>query len=415
MATAAKPVLGILTLYLNDNKALEEKSVYEKMTVAGAKLGLQVIVFTPADVNDRSGRVNALVYRTESRSWQRKSVRMPNLIYDRCRIQKSKRFEQLLEFRRKYNHLTFLNRPLRNKWTVYRTLAKVNAFRGHLPSTRLYASSDDVAAMLRKHSLLYLKPINGTGGRGILRIEKLKSGMLLLQGRDHSRRIVEPKRISRGQLPAALRSWDTRGDRYIVQQGLHIRLPSGRVHDYRMLVQKSGSGEWQVTGCAGRVGPPRSITSNLHGGGTAASMNSLLRQWVGSEARISQIRQTAEELGLSVARHLEATFGALCELALDLAIDRNGRVWLLEVNPKPSREVFIRAGEREAYRHAITRPMEYAMWVYRSRRDRSGKGASAPQTQETSRTGTDSSSAALIEHRGSFPDPGREESGGAVG
>ena len=41
------------------------------------------------------------------------------MIYDRCRIQRSHRFEQLGQFRKKYGHLNFLNRVLRNKWTVY--------------------------------------------------------------------------------------------------------------------------------------------------------------------------------------------------------------------------------------------------------------------------------------------------------
>ncbi|WP_169732300.1 YheC/YheD family protein [Cohnella thermotolerans] len=408
----AQPVLGILTLYLNDNKALEEKSVYAKMTAAGAKMGLSVVVFTPEDVEESSGRVNALIYRADSRTWKRRLIRMPGLIYDRCRIQRSKRFEKLLAFRKKYAHLAFLNRPLRNKWTVYRTLAKVNAFRNHLPATRLYASPSDVTAMLGKHSLLYLKPINGTGGRGILRIEKRKNGTLLLQGRNHDRRIVEPRIVTRTQLSEAIRTWVMRGDRYIVQQGLHIRLPSGRVHDYRMLVQKNGAGEWEVTGCAGRVGPPRSITSNLHGGGTAASMNALLKQWVGSEAKIAQIRQTAEGLGLSVARYLESAFDTLCELALDLAIDRNGRVWLLEVNPKPAREVFIQAGERDVYNRAITRPLEYALWLYRRKRDGSGFADHRSRTPEPAIVGTNSSSL-LQEHRGAAAPPSAREENGA--
>ncbi|MEK0314351.1 YheC/YheD family endospore coat-associated protein [Cohnella sp. 56] len=371
---AAQPTLGILTLYLNDRKTLEEKPVYAKMTAIGRKLGLSVFVFTPDDVDESDDRIHAMFYDSAARTWERRWVRFPQLIYDRCRIQRSSRFDRLLAFRRKYGHLTFLNRPLRNKWTIYRTLSKVPAFESHLPATRIFEAPQDVQTMLRKHSLVYVKPINGTGGRGILRVERMKDGSYAVQGRDHSRRIVSPRRVPKDQLPAVLRSWDKRGDRYIVQQGLHIRLPSGRVHDYRMLVQKNGEGEWTVTGCAGRVGPPRSITSNLHGGGRAVPMSTLLREWIGGEERISQIRRTAETLGVGVARHLERTYGALCELALDLAIDRDGRVWLLEVNPKPAREVFIQAGERDVYRTALSRPLEYALWLHRQRRlARTGK------------------------------------------
>lgn len=371
---AAQPTLGILTLYMTENKRLEEKPVYARMTAIGRKLGLSVFVFTPDDVDEAGDRIHALIYDPASQSWSRRWMKFPQLIYDRCRIQRTPRFQRLLAFRKKYGHLTFLNRPLRNKWTVHRTLGKVAAFDAHLPATRFYESPEDVHAMLRKHSLVYVKPINGTGGRGILRVERMKDGTYAVQGRDHSRRIVTPRRVTKEQLAGVLRSWDKHGDRYIAQQGLHIHLPSGRVHDYRMLVQKNGEGEWTVTGCAGRVGPPRSITSNLHGGGKAVPMATLLREWIGSEERIGQIRRTAETLGIGVARHLERTYGALCELALDLAIDRQGRVWLLEVNPKPAREVFIQAGERDVYRTALSRPLEYALWLHRQRRlARTGK------------------------------------------
>lgn len=363
----AMPALGIMTLYLNDRQLIEDKHVYAKMTAKGKRLGLNVFVFTPADVDDRRQRIRAHIYRPEKGRWMRRWVRFPHLIYDRCRFQRGKRFEQLLAFRRRYGHLTFLNRPLRNKWKVYRTLDKFAAFRPHLPATRPYRSADDAQIMLRRYPLVFLKPVQGTGGRGILRIDRLRDGTLLLQGRDRFRRIVPARRILRERLPAALGAWTSQGGRYIVQQGIHTELPGGRVHDYRMLVQKNGHGQWQVSGCAGRIGPPRSVTSNLHGGGKAAPMNALLRRWIGHDGKIARVRETAEWLGLAVARTLETSCGALCELALDLAVDRSGRVWLLEVNPKPSREVFIRTGDRETYMKAITRPLEYALWLYRQK------------------------------------------------
>lgn len=378
-----KPVLGILTLYLNEKRTLEERSIYEKMTAAGTRLGISVVVFTPQDVNDDDGRINAMIYNPSSKSWSRRWIRFPQVIYDRCRIQKSSRYQQLLAFRKRYSHLLYLNKPLRNKWVIYRTLGRVPAFRSHLPVTKQYQSSEDVTQLLKKFPTVYLKPINGTGGRGILRIDRNKDGTYLLQGRNHSRSIVQPKQASRSGLNSALASWDKHGDRYIAQQGLNIKLPSGRIHDYRMLVQKNSLGVWQVTGCAGRIGPLRSITSNLHGGGEAASMNSLLRQWIGSESEIAAIRETAEALSLNIAKHLEATYSALCELALDLAIDRRGHIWLIEVNPKPSREVFKQAGELEVYRRAIVRPIEYGLWLYRQKKESRSERAVTASTENS--------------------------------
>lgn len=385
-----KPVLGIMTLYLNDRGLLEERTVYRKMTLAARKLGLDVIVFTPDDVNFTTNRIHAQRYVPESGTWQRIWTGFPHMIFDRCRIQRSPRFERLKAFRARYAHQLFLNRPIGNKWSVYRALARDLRFRDHLPHTRLYESSRDLAEMLKRHSLLYLKPAGGTGGRGILRIQRSGSGgSLLVQGRDHSRRIIRPMRIRASRLPAKLAAWDLRGRHYLVQQGIQIRLPNGRVHDYRLLVQKDGRGEWSATGCAVRIGPPGSVTSNLHGGGHAARLSAVLPGWLDSGEKAEQVREEIERFGVEVAEYLEDHFGPLCELALDLAIDRDGRFWLLEVNPKPARDVFRRAGEKEAYRLALIRPLQYALWLYRTRlrrRRTSGNTAGRKSSRTVGRT-----------------------------
>ncbi|WP_405110033.1 YheC/YheD family protein [Paenibacillus sp. FSL K6-1217] len=48
-----------------------------------------------------------------------------------------------------------------------------------MPETLLYQSSADLHRMLRSSSVVYVKPINGTGGRDILRIERQREGKSL--------------------------------------------------------------------------------------------------------------------------------------------------------------------------------------------------------------------------------------------
>ncbi|AKG34066.1 YheC/YheD family endospore coat-associated protein [Paenibacillus durus] len=363
-----EPVLGILTLYLNNAKQLEEKSVYSKMITQGKRIGLDVFVFTPMDVDSGKQRINAMVFDPGTGRWSRKWRTFPDMIYDRCRIQRSERFQQLLRFRSRYSHLTFLNRPLRNKWTIHQTFSQKGRFRPHMPVTLLYHSSSDLHQMLKASPVIYIKPINGTGGRGILRIERLKEarGMFDIQGRRQNRRIIPPRKVSLPRLESIVRQWCI-GGRFLIQQGIPLRLPNGRFHDYRMLVQKNSEGNWELTGIAGRVGAAKSVTSNLHGGGHAVKAETLLKEWLGSSEKAAKTLQTAEQLGLDAASFLEDSFGTLCELALDLAIDREGRVFVLEVNPKPAREVFSRAGERDTYHKALQQPLEYALWVYRTK------------------------------------------------
>lgn len=363
----SSPVLGIMTLYLNEHRALEERSIYRRMILEGRKRGLDIYVFTPADVHPGGKQIEAMVFHSE-KGWSREWRSFPDMIFDRCRIQRNRRFQQLLAFRERYGHLLFLNRPLRNKWTIHQTLLAKSAFREHLPDTVLFQSMSDVNRMLKGSSLIYLKPINGTGGRGILRIERRnnEADTVLVQGRDQKRRIITPRKVHLSRLGSLLQHWNMK-DKYLVQKGIQLQLPNGRVHDYRMLVQKNGEGQWELTGCAGRMGAEKSVTSNLHGGGQAVAMQRLMKQWITDEDLRAEINATAEKFGMDVASFLEDTYGNLCELALDLAIDKSGQIYLLEVNPKPAREVFARIGDQEMYSKAITQPLDYALWVYRNR------------------------------------------------
>lgn len=356
----SKPTMGIMTLYTR-NKTLEpeESRFFRQVIAAGNKLGMDVFVFTPEETDDSRRRVRAFRYDADRENWSREWTGFPDVIYDRCRTMGSPNFVQMSRFRSKHPELIYLNRPLRHKWGVHLILSRSASIRSHLPETVLYREPKDLNGMLSKYPLLYLKPRSGTGGTGIVSIRRLGDGKYLLQGRNRKRKIILPRKLTSREIIAYLQPWGLTGH-YLIQQGISTSLPDGRVHDFRLLIQKNGEGHWEVTGTAGRIGPKRSVTSNLHGGGTAEPADRLLsRSFPANQVR--DIRLTMNRLAHQVVGLLEQQFGRLCELALDLAVGPDGRVWLLEVNPKPAREVFHRIGEKETYDKSIRRPVEYAL------------------------------------------------------
>ncbi|SDC08109.1 Glutathione synthase/RimK-type ligase, ATP-grasp superfamily [Paenibacillus sp. UNCCL117] len=362
--------IGVLAMYMNGRR-LEELSFFRKLCVSGEKLGVEVLVFTPDDVHENGTRIHTLTYKASERRWVRKWSGFPQVIYDRCRYHGIDNFRKISQFRKKYTKLRYLSKPLANKWTMHQLLSEHPGIAPHLPATLRYKNTKELGEFLKKHAIVFMKPKSGTGGRGIIRLQRLPgANACLMQGRDSDRRIISARKVTVEQIPARLAGWKL-GERYIVQQGIPLELKDGRVHDFRMLVQKDGQGQWRVTGCAGRIGPRQSVTSNLHGGGSAISMESLLRSRFGSGKKVSDIRKEAYDLGIRIAHHLEAKFGPFCEAGLDLAVDPRGHVWLLEVNPKPSREVFSRIGEKETYRRAISRPLEYGLWLIRQKQSES--------------------------------------------
>jgi glutathione synthase/RimK-type ligase-like ATP-grasp enzyme len=356
------PTLGIMAFYLNEKK-LEEIDYFRKLTLHAKKLNLNVIVFTPEDLQPDKKSVLAIHYDPIKAKWLKSLTTIPEMIYDRCRFQRNFRFTLLSKFRSAYPHLTYLNRPIAHKWNVHQSLNKNHSILPYLPETIKFQKSTDLITFLQKYSLVYMKPSDGTGGRGILCIQKLRNNQYHIQGRDRNRHIIPPRKMRAEQIAESFKSWGLK-DHYLIQQGISLALPDGRVHDYRLLIQKNDHGKWEVTGCAGRIGASHSITSNLHGGGKAVPMVKLLQSRFSSVDKVNEIRKSMNDLSHQVAQHLEKHYGRLCELALDIAVSPTGQVWLLEVNPKPSREVFSRIKETLTYEKAIRRPLEYAIWLH---------------------------------------------------
>ncbi|WP_235219589.1 MULTISPECIES: YheC/YheD family protein [Paenibacillus] len=63
--------------------------------------------------------------------------------------------------------------------------------------------------MLKQTPVVYIKPANGTGGRGILRIVKMKDkqGVFDIQSRRQDRRIIAPRKVSASRLESIVRQW----------------------------------------------------------------------------------------------------------------------------------------------------------------------------------------------------------------
>ncbi len=352
--------LGILAVYYNKNR-LEELSFYRKLSKYGNQIGLRVEVFTPGDFMSRN-KVKVRIYDEKTDKWLCKQTTVPPLIYDRCRYHGVTTYRLLKAFRKKYHDLSYISKPLVNKWRMHHLLTENEDIQTFLPPTQKYNCISSLVAFVKKHKIVYAKPKNGTGGRGILRIEQISKHIYTIQGRNQQRQILTPLRLTEKQFAEKLNSLSLNGD-YIIQKGIPLTLKDGRVHDYRLLIQKNGSGDWEITGCAGRIGPQKSITSNLHGGGTAIRMESLLQERFTSKEKVVKIKHKLGGFAHDLAVFLENKFGKLCELGIDIAIDPKGKIWLLEVNPKPSRDVFRRIGLKETYRNAITRPLEYAKWL----------------------------------------------------
>lgn len=353
---ATKPILGILTW--REGKRFEEPGYLRRLVLAGRQMGAETFLFSHQDVFLSQKKVRGFV-PAKGGGWESRMFPWPELVIDRYR----KRVKEYMRLRHS-GLFSFANSPFSKKWRVTEFLSKHDRVKRWVPETRLYARGS-VKAMLSRYPIVYVKPGNGTGGRSIVKIAA-QGKQYLVQGRD--RRLLQ-KKASFSSAEAVerwiqrwVREQRIRDGNFLVQQGLDLALVPNRVADVRLLIQKNGAGEWDVTGCGVRLGPVGSSISNLHGGGEAISFSRFVAKRFGAE-RTRQIQQECSQMAHEVAAVLEEKFGRMMEFGLDVGVDVQGRVWLIEVNPKPGREIFRQMGDRETYAEAIARPVSFALHV----------------------------------------------------
>jgi len=190
--------------------------------------------------------------------------------------------------------------------------------------------------MSTRYSTVFLKPVRGSLGKGIIRISRAEGDKYLAQYATVSgtKKQLFP---NLAKLYASL-SGKMKTVKYQIQQGLHLITIHGRPVDFRALVQKNETGKWSMTSIVARTAGSQHFVSNLARGGTLSTvkeavLKSNLSGTSSSEAP-ARLQRAALEIAKGIDAYIPAHFG---ELGIDLALDANGRVWLLEVNSKPSK------------------------------------------------------------------------------
>lgn len=338
---------------------------FRQLSLAGARSGLQVFVFSPRRIDWTGERVDGYVYNRDTGIWERRNLPLPDLVYDRFFYIPGRQYALARAHVRRLRSLgrtRFLGIGLPGKYHVHRLLSGDEKLRPHLPDLRKVTRLREIGDMLATYGDLVLKPQGGSQGRGVFRLTALGDGPVrfLAAGRNQQNGLFRREFETRRELAAWL-AVRLKRRAYIAEPYLELTTRSGEPYDLRAFVQKNRRGRWQWVGMAARVGRPGQLTSNLHGGGKAVDATALLEAQFGGKA--SAIARTVRTLGLRIARVLQERHGRLLEIGLDFGVDPSGTVWFLEANSRPGRSIFARIGDRAASKRAIWNPIHYACYL----------------------------------------------------
>lgn len=253
----------------------------------------------------------------------------------------------------------FFNYPYFNKWQMYRWLSDDAAVGAQIPFTTLYESPEQLMRMLGQRHALYIKPMAGLKGRGVVRAE-MENGAFVFRYHEkeanHRDTFAAPEEA---QSYCALRF--ARG-RFLIQQPVELLRIDGRIADFRCIMQKDPAGRWICQAIVGRYGQKGSVVSNVSSGGHAFSMADLERI-TGSfpYGRAQALQGALIRFALAVCGALDRT-GVHCgSVGLDIGVDVSGKLWLIEINNRdPDPSIALNVGNTALYHTIKAGPLFYA-------------------------------------------------------
>lgn len=250
---------------------------------------------------------------------------------------------------------------VRSKWAKTKVLLRSSGMHEYIPLTKRFGR-ESLHGMLRDYGMVYVKPVSGTYGNGVIRVERAgESGGYRYQ--------IETKERAVPTMDALYEALSAYANRrgYIVQKGIHLLKHRGRRFDLRVMVQKNLSNQWETSGIIGRLAPPRKIITNYHGGGTMMSIEQLMSSHL-SSSETAALKEKLRRLGVMIGKQLSTTYPGLKELGADVAIDTKFHPWVLEVNTKPHPYIFNKLADKSMHRKVTRYAAAYGGIKRRKRR-----------------------------------------------
>ena len=358
------PLIGIITSeHAHPPGFRGNKANFRDIIETGRRSGFVGFVFTPSGLNERDPHISGYTRHPAVKQWIRTVMPLPNVVYNRIpdREAEQRSAEQkTLQFFNTNPDTHLFNPQFFDKQQLFRWFKRDHTLSAHLPETEIWGSKSTLTHFLYRYNTLYVKPAQGKAGKGVMQIKKRADDYLLtfVTGKGHELKRYRT-RFSH-HLYQKINSL-TKGQPYMLQQGITLARYHGRPFDLRQLVQKDGDGQWRVTGLGIRVAGAQGITTHVPRGGSIGNPSDIFPHAFGSHAK--RMYNRSLELAILTAKGIERQSRlTLGEMSIDLGIDQNRQLWLFEANAKPMKfdEPLIR-------KRSLERIIEYAVYLAEGR------------------------------------------------
>ncbi|KEO84226.1 YheC/YheD family protein [Tumebacillus flagellatus] len=358
------PVIGILTLGVKDDPKRPvggRTKLLGSFVNAARELGALCFFFNASDVDWSQNLVRGVTLVQTGKSlpvWRMRTFPLPDVVYNRIPHRNGEIADSVVRAKKEFRSrgIPLFNERFVNKREMYAYMLEQDATKDLVPRTDRLRTADGLERFTRTHPYVYLKPIGGSLGMGILAVKRRADHYVTRyrkQGRHQTAKFREAR-----SLYSFVKRYNP--DRiYMMQEGIHLMQHDGSPTDFRVHMHKNGAGQWQVAGIGAKIAGKGAVTTHVHNGGHVLAGDVVLRDWYGDEA--AAMRKKIEETSVRVAQTMEGMLqGPVGEWGLDVGIDESRRIWVFEANAKPGRAIFDHPDLQADGRRAAHLLIEYA-------------------------------------------------------
>ncbi|SFE81867.1 YheC/D like ATP-grasp [Paenibacillus catalpae] len=342
------PYIGILVDKLKGKLPFQNLLHYTKIYghINGA-----LLAFSPKDVNLRTRTIRGFMYSPVKKMWISGQYRYPSSIFN-----KSLTGNPLMSHFQHNLGKTIFNDFRLDKWSMHKLLSRNVSVRTQLPRTILYQRPQDISRMFEHSEELYMKPVQGSFGSHILKLSK-QNNKITVTHKGSLKKVF----YSLQELGQFLQK-QTHHSGYLIQERIKLVSSKERLIDFRLILVRDGHGKWKRMGIISKLGPRRSIVSNISAGGTAMEGKRTLRRILHrGEAEANAICGRMEKIARTIAKQLVSSGYHAANLGFDFALDTQNKLWIIEVNHNdPNPTIALDAGEKQMFHQTIKANMLYA-------------------------------------------------------
>ncbi len=315
-----------------------EARIYSEMTLEARQKRIFMYFFYADGVDWKRKLISGHIYtRTANKKagWMRGTFPLPDIIYNRIAYRFMEKHNNIQTLIKKAHEeaIYLFNSRFLNKWEVHETLYRDQHTRPMIPESASY-SADNLSYCVDKFAAFFIKPIDGSVGKGIINVKIQSNGLISFSKLGSKKGWQQCQSVE--ELYKQLNIVDKK--RYIIQKGINLAKIAGNIFDIRVQVQKNGYGAWTFTGAGVRIAAPGNFVTHVPNGGSKAGYEPVIKEVFGDSSEvINSLSQQLKTICQTVPRVLENGLGiSLAVLSMDLGIDTEGRMWIIEVNSKPA-------------------------------------------------------------------------------